>query len=103
MPLHPSVDLLRPHLIPSCFEIKLTFINFNKSPLLAFSNDCAHLLRLNVLDLSPLTNTCSVLAWRVIIFILAHEKSRLLFSKTSNILSCKAKLVLNLLLDLYQR
>jgi hypothetical protein len=49
-------------LIASHFEDKLAFTDLNELSPLAFSNDCAHLLRLDILVLSPLTNARAVLA-----------------------------------------
>jgi hypothetical protein len=63
MPLHPSVDLLRLHWFISDFENQLTFVDVNKASLLAFPDDCFHLLRFNVLVLPPLADACSVLPY----------------------------------------
>lgn len=71
MPLHPSLDLLRLHLITSHLKVKFILVGFYKLPFLAFPDNCLHLLRLHIFVLLPLTDARSVLPQPVAVSVSA--------------------------------
>ena len=63
VPLHPSLDFLWLHWITSNHKMKRLFVNFNQLSGLSLSDDCFHLLRLDISVQIPLAYTRSVLPY----------------------------------------
>jgi hypothetical protein len=61
MSLHPSLDLGKLYLGASHVKDKLALVGLGKPPLLVLSYDSSHLVWLNLLVLSPLSDAQSVL------------------------------------------
>jgi hypothetical protein len=62
---HPSVYLVRLDISASDSEGLLPFVGLDETPFLPLSYDSFHLLFLDVLVLSPLGYTCSILAYPI--------------------------------------
>lgn len=63
LPLHPSRDFFWLHRVLSNLKMKRLFVNFNQPSGLSLSDDCFHLLRLDIFVQIPLAYTRSVLPY----------------------------------------
>lgn len=61
--LHPSLDFLWLHRVISNLKMKRLFVSFNQLSGLSLSDDCFHLLRLDIFVQIPLAYTRSVLPY----------------------------------------